>query len=78
MPTSAQDETFAGITYHLDGELVPVLTVEIPNGKSVYFEHHVILWKHPSVVIGIRAMKGMLKRMMAGMQIFITEASGSG
>ena len=78
MPTSATNETFAGVTYHLDGELVPVLTVEIPSGKSVYFEHHVILWKHTSVEIGIRAMKGALKRMMAGMQIFVTEAAGPG
>src|SRR5690349_2705446 len=78
MPTSATNETFAGVTYHLDGELVPVLTVDIPGGKSVYFEHHVILWKHPTVEIGIRAMKGALKRMMAGMQIFVTEATGPG
>ena len=28
MPTTAQNETFAGVTYHLDGELVPALTVE--------------------------------------------------
>ena len=29
LPTSAQNETFANLTYHLDGELVPVLTIEI-------------------------------------------------
>jgi len=78
MPTSAHDETFAGVTYHLDGELVPVLTVELSPGTSVYFEHHVILWKHPAVDIGLRAMKGALKRMMAGMQVFVTQATGTG
>ena len=78
LPTSATNETFAGVTYHLDGELVPVLTVELSPGTSVYFEHHVILWKHPSVNIGIRAMKGAIKRMMAGMQVFVTEAVGPG
>jgi uncharacterized protein (AIM24 family) len=77
LPTSAKDETFAGVTYHLEGELVPALTVEISN-TPVYFEHHVLLWKNTGVDIAIRPMKGMLKRMMAGMQIFVTEAKGTG
>lgn len=54
LPTSARDESFAGITYHLEGELVPVLTVELPARASVYFEHHILLWKHPTVDIGLR------------------------
>lgn len=78
LATALQDETFSGVTYHLDGELVPALTVELNGAQSVYFEHHILLWKHPSVNIGIRPMKGALKRMMAGIQIFVTEASGQG
>jgi uncharacterized protein (AIM24 family) len=78
LPTQATDEMFANVRYHLDGELVPMLTVELPPGGSVYFEHHVLLWKHPSVDIGIRPMAGTLKRMVAGMQIFVTEARGPG
>ena len=77
MPTSASAETFGGVTYHIDGELVPVLTIDV-SAASVYFEHHILLWKHPSVQIGLRPMKGALKRMMAGMQVFVTEASGKG
>jgi uncharacterized protein (AIM24 family) len=69
---------FASVRYHLDGELVPMLTVEMPPGGAVYFEHHVLLWKHPGVDIGIRPMQGAFKRMMAGMQIFVTEARGPG
>jgi uncharacterized protein (AIM24 family) len=75
---TATDETFAGVTYHLDGELVPALTVELNSAQTIYFEHHILLWKHPSVTIGLRAMKGALKRMMSGMQIFTTEAQGPG
>jgi uncharacterized protein (AIM24 family) len=78
LPTSAMDESYGGVTYHLDGELVPVLTVELPAGGAVYFEHHVLLWKHPSVNISVRPMKGALKRIIAGMQVFITEATGPG
>jgi uncharacterized protein (AIM24 family) len=78
LPTSAQNEQFAGITYHLDGELVPVLTVELAPNDSIYFEHHILLWKHPSITIDLKPMKGALKRMMAGMQVFVTQASGPG
>jgi uncharacterized protein (AIM24 family) len=78
LATSAQAETFGGVTYHLDGELVPALTVELSGSASVYFEHHILLWKHPEVTVGIKAMKGMAKRMMAGIQIFVTEAKGTG
>ena len=52
LPTVAPDETFAGVTYHLDGELVPALTVELSASQSIYFEHHILLWKHPPVDIG--------------------------
>jgi uncharacterized protein (AIM24 family) len=78
LPMTAEGETFAGVTYHLDGELVPVLTVSVAPDQPVYFEHHIMLWKHPAVDIRIRAMKGALKRMIAGMQIFVTEAVGQG
>jgi uncharacterized protein (AIM24 family) len=75
--TSTQAETFAGVTYHLDGELVPVLTVEL-NATPIYFEHHVLLWKDPRTTIGIKALAGAFKRIMSGMPIFMTEAHGPG
>jgi uncharacterized protein (AIM24 family) len=78
LPTTAAGESFAGVTYHLDGELVPVLTVAVTPDQPVFFEHHIMLWKHPGVDIRIRAMKGALKRMVAGMQVFVTEAAGQG
>ena len=78
LPMAKESETFAGVTYHIDGELVPVLTVDLSPDQPVYFEHHILLWKHPSVEIRIRPMKGALKRMVAGMQVFVTEAAGEG
>ncbi len=78
LSTSKPDETFAGYTYHLDGELVPALTVDLLEGQTIYYEHHILLWKNPGIIIKIRPMKGALKRMIAGMQIFVTEASGPG
>jgi uncharacterized protein (AIM24 family) len=77
LPTAAEAETFGGVTYHIDGELVPVLTVDVSK-QPIYFEHHILLWKNPTVSIGLKPMKGALKRIMAGMQVFVTQASGSG
>lgn len=75
--TSVQSETFAGVTYHLDGELVPVLTVEVSN-VPVFFEHHVLLWKDTQTGIALKPLAGAFKRVMSGMPVFMTEAHGPG
>ncbi len=77
MPTSAAGESYAGVTYHLDGELVPVLSVDVSQ-QAIYFEHHILLWKNPAVRIFLKPVKGALRRMIAGMQIFVTAAQGPG
>jgi len=76
-PTTAQAETFAGVTYHIDGELVPALTVEI-SSVPVYFEHHILLWKDPRTEIGLKTLAGAFKRVLSGMPVFMTEARGPG
>ena len=66
LPTQATDEMFANVRYHLDGELVPMLTVEMPPGGAVYFEHHVLLWKYPTMQIGLHPLgKGLKRRVRA-------------
>ncbi|OJV92670.1 MAG: hypothetical protein BGO39_31585 [Chloroflexi bacterium 54-19] len=72
-------ETRIGNTLvRIAGNIVPQVEVALAPGESVYFEHHILLWKHPSINIGIKPLKGAFKRMMAGMQIFVTEATGPG
>ncbi len=70
--------TLAGVSYRLDGELIPVLTVEVSSERRVFLERHILLWKHPTVEIRLHPMKGALKRMIAGMQVFVTEGVGTG
>jgi len=77
MPTAARDETFGGITYHIEGELVPVLHLEL-TATPVYFENHILLWKDPQVDIGLKPLKGAFRRMIAGISIFLTQAEGPG
>jgi uncharacterized protein (AIM24 family) len=76
-PTTLRDETYAGVTYHLEGELVPVLHLEL-GAMPVYFEHHVLLWKHPGVQVGVKSLKGGFTRLLAGLPILMTEAVGPG
>ncbi len=75
--TTARGESFGGVTYHVDGELVPVLTVELST-VPVYFEHHILLWKDPATRIGIKSLAGAFKRVLSGMPVFMTEAHGPG
>ncbi len=68
----------ADMTISIDGQLVPVVDVMLGNQMTIYFEHHILLWKHPGVQIGFKSLRGMAKRFFAGLQIFITEAQGPG
>ena len=68
----------ADMTITIDGELVPVVDIMLGNQLPIYFEHHILLWKHPGVQIGFKSIKGLAKRFFAGLQIFISEAQGPG
>ncbi len=77
IPASVHDETFAGVTYHIRGELVPELQVEIGQ-RAVMFEHHVLLWKQTQLDIELKKLPGAVKRKIAGLEFFVTRTSGSG
>lgn len=76
-PTNVQDENFAGVTYHVQGELVPVLVTEI-GPMPVYFEHHILLYKDPGLNIAVKPLAGAFKRAIAGMPVFMVETEGHG
>ena len=77
LPTSAREESVAGVTYHIEGELVPVLHLAL-GAVPVYFEHHILLWKDPHVQIDLKPLKGAFKRVMSGMPVSMTLAKGPG
>jgi uncharacterized protein (AIM24 family) len=76
-PTNVQDESFALLTYHVQGELVPVLIVEVGR-NPVYFEHHILLWKDPQLEIAVKPLAGAFKRVIAGMPVVMVETHGFG
>jgi len=75
--TDIHEESFAGVTYHIRGQLVPELQVELTE-RRVMHEHHVLLWKETGVDIELRKLKGGVKRKIAGLDFFVTRAVGPG
>ncbi len=67
-----------GSTGQIEGEIVPVIDVALAEGEGVYFEHHVLLWKEDRVRLDVLPLKGLFKRMLAGMPLVITTATGPG
>ncbi len=67
----------AGVSYHRDGELAPVLTVDVSQ-RPVFFEQHILFWKHPDIRISLKPMSGIVRRFVVGVQMFILQASGPG
>ena len=62
----------------VEGELVPVVDIELGPRTGVYFEHHILLWKQPQVRLGFLGLQNAGKRFFAGLQIFISTAQGPG
>jgi len=75
--TTITDETFAGVTYHIRGGLVPELQLEL-SSQSVMFEHHTLLWKESATKIELRPLKGGIQRKIAGLDFFVTKAIAPG
>ena len=62
----------------IEGKYVPVADVNLAGADSVYFTHHVLLWKDPQVNITTMSLAGGWKRLMSGMPLIMTQAQGPG
>ncbi len=78
LPTRIREGLAPGVTYLVEGELVPMLHCSLDGSMPVYFEHHVVLWKDPAVDIRLHAVRGAMRRLISGGQVFLTEARGRG
>jgi uncharacterized protein (AIM24 family) len=62
----------------IEGLYVPVADVNLAGPDSVYFAHHVLLWKDPQVNVTTLPLSGGWKRMFAGLPLVMTQAHGPG
>jgi uncharacterized protein (AIM24 family) len=59
------------------GTYVPVADCNLAPGEGVYFTHHVLLWRDPTVQVQAMPVGGW-KRMFAGLPVIMTQAQGPG
>ncbi len=79
LPTSITQGAAPGLNYKLEGELVPVLHMALDGTVPVYFEHHVLLWKYPTMQVGLHPLKkGLKRRVFGGMPLLLIEAQSAG
>src|ERR1700709_2267509 len=57
---------FSNSTCQLEGELVPVAELNLAQGDSVFFEHHVLLWKDEQTPVSAMSTGGGLTRSLGG------------
>ncbi len=69
---------FSSSTCQVEGEIVPVAEIHLGANDSVFFEHHIMLWKDDNVPLSVLQLPGGLKRAFAGMPFIISVATGPG
>src|SRR5690242_19690476 len=69
---------FSSSTCQVEVEIVPAAEIHLGPGDSVFFEHHVMLWKEEQVGMSVMQLSGGLKRAFAGMPLIISVATGPG
>lgn len=69
---------FNASTCQVEGEVVPTAEINLGQGDSIFFEHHVMLWKDINVPLSVMSLSGGLKRAFAGMPFIISIATGPG
>ena len=69
---------FGNSTCQVEGEVVPVAEINLGPRDSVYFEHHVMLWKEDAVPMSVMPLTGGMKRALAGMPFIVSIATGPG
>lgn len=69
---------FGRSTCQVEGEIVPVAEMNLAPNDSVFFEHHVLLWKDDATAMSVMSLQGGIKRALAGMPFVISVANGPG
>jgi uncharacterized protein (AIM24 family) len=69
---------FSQSTCQVEGEIVPVAEINLGAGDSIFFEHHVMLWKDENVPLSSMSLAGGMKRALRGMPFVISIATGPG
>jgi uncharacterized protein (AIM24 family) len=64
--------------FQIDGTVVPVADVNLGSGDTVFFEHHVMLWKDENVAMTVMTAPGGMKRLLGTLPFVLSVAHGPG
>jgi uncharacterized protein (AIM24 family) len=70
--------SFGASVFQLDGTVVPVADVNLGAGETVFFEHHVLLWKDDNVAMSVMSAPGGMKRLLGNLPFVLSIAHGPG
>jgi uncharacterized protein (AIM24 family) len=71
--------SFGGSSVESDGQIVPMVSIDLASGDSVYFEHHALLWSDQGLSFGERRTGGgLLKRVLSDAPSKLMTAEGPG
>jgi uncharacterized protein (AIM24 family) len=63
----------------IEGSYVPVADFKLAQGDSIYFAHHLLLWKDAQIQLKRKPLSGgAWSRKLAGLPLVMMEASGPG
>jgi uncharacterized protein (AIM24 family) len=68
----------SGSSIQVDTGVVPVAEVDLAAGDNVYFEHHVMLWKHDAVPMTVMSTPGGARRLLGDLPFVLSVAHGVG
>jgi uncharacterized protein (AIM24 family) len=69
---------FGSSVFQVDGTVVPIADVNLGAGETVFFEHHVMLWKDEHVHMSVMTAPGGLKRLIGDLPFVLSVARGPG
>jgi len=69
---------FGRSSCQVEGEIVPVAEINLGQDDSIFFEHHVLLWKDDATRMSVMTLQGGISRVLAGMPFVISVATGPG
>jgi uncharacterized protein (AIM24 family) len=70
--------SFGASTAQIDGDTVPVAEIRLDGGDTVFFEHHVMLWKDDEVPMSVMSTPGGARRLLGDVPFVLSVAHGPG
>ncbi len=65
-------------TCQIEGQTVPVADFNLRGQDGIFFSHHYLLWRDVTVSLNTMSIAGGIKRLLGGLPLFLTRATGPG